>query len=91
MYSKFVAPSQYPESTKNKLSNNKIVSSRMKTFLERRHSCNILRSRVLRRAAFFGFSKERVYRLAHEANETAIGLYDKMADRSGSVVDRKMF
>ena len=39
MYSKFVAPSQHPESTKNKLSNYTIVSSRMKTFLERRNSC----------------------------------------------------
>jgi hypothetical protein len=40
MSSKFVAPSQHPGSTRNTLSNYKIVSSRMKTFLERRNSCN---------------------------------------------------
>jgi hypothetical protein len=39
MSSKFVAPSQHPGSTRNTLSNYKIVSSRMKTFLERRNSC----------------------------------------------------
>ena len=39
MSSKFVAPSQHPGSTRNTLSNYKIVSSRMKIFLERRNSC----------------------------------------------------
>jgi hypothetical protein len=38
MFSKFFAPSQHPGSTRNTLSNYKIVSSRMKTFLERRNS-----------------------------------------------------
>jgi hypothetical protein len=43
MFSKFVAPSQHPGSTRNTLSNYKIVSSRMKTFLERRNSCNAVK------------------------------------------------
>jgi hypothetical protein len=48
-------------------------------------------SRVLRRAAFSGFSKELVYRLARETNVTAIGFDDRLVDRSGSVIDPKIF
>ena len=33
----------------------------------------------------------RVYWLTHETNATAIALYDKMAERSGFIVYRKMF
>lgn len=42
---------------------------------------------VYRRARLAGSS--RVYWLTHETNQTAMQLYDKMADRSGFVVYRK--
>jgi GNAT superfamily N-acetyltransferase len=44
---------------------------------------------VYRRAQHAGSS--RVYWLTHETNETAMKLYDKVAERSGFIVYRKIF
>lgn len=36
-------------------------------------------------------ARNRVYWLAHETNHTAMQLYDKVGEKSGFVVYRKMF
>jgi len=46
-------------------------------------------SEVYERARVAG--AHRVYWLTHETNHTAMSLYDKVADRSGFVVYRKLF
>ena len=53
MSSKFVAPSQHPGSTRNTISNYKIVSSRMKIFFERRNSCYVSISRASHEAHIY--------------------------------------
>jgi GNAT superfamily N-acetyltransferase len=66
-------------------------------YLQDLFTCEMSRGKGVGRALIHGVyerarlaGSHRVYWLTHETNETAMRLYDKVADRSGFVVYRKM-
>ena len=60
----------------------------MVTNLEEATSC--IRRAVQEAELMSGAGVDRVYWLTHETNETAMALYDKVAERSGFVMYHKM-